>query len=286
MDGLDILVRSLSVPTIPDDYGNVWQYHPRSDRHSKVACWGIMFDLLRASAVLAGHVRAGKVVFGLNLTLIDFPTQKRKKLDLVVARPGAGEPRRERTFVDLVEEFGIGLTPAQRAELERLPVLREGSVGTVLVALEAKATMTAHVKALPRLYDELNSSHQVVHGHSSTAISAGFVMINFAPSFVSPGRNPRPLSRARPVVNRHDQPRDTQRTIRTVARLPRRARVGAVGFDAMGIAVVECENDPRSPRPVSLVTSPPAPQPGGAFYYDDDLVRRVGHLYDATFAGI
>jgi uncharacterized RmlC-like cupin family protein len=43
-------------------------------------------------------------------------------------------------------------------------------VGAVLIALEAKACMTAHVKALPRLYDELNSSHQCVHGSSSPRV--------------------------------------------------------------------------------------------------------------------
>lgn len=38
--------------------------------------------------------------------------------------------------------------------------------------------MTAHSKALPRLFDELNSSHQIVHGASSHALSVGFAMVN------------------------------------------------------------------------------------------------------------
>lgn len=286
MDGLDILVRSLSISAIEDHYGNRWQYHPRSDRHSKIACWAIMFDLLRTSTVLARHVRDGKVVFGVNHKLIDFTTQKAKKLDLVVARPGAERLTNPQTFADLVQRYGIRLNPRQEADLLNLPTLWEGSVGTVLMALEAKAAMTEHVKALPRLYDELNSSHQIVHGHSTNAISAGFVMINRAPTFVSPDRNRRPLARARPEVNTHDQPRVTVRTIETVARIPRRSRVGAVGFDAIAIAVIECANDPLAPAPVRLVTAQPAPQPGEPFYYEDDLVRRVGHLYDTAFVAI
>lgn len=48
---------------------------------------------------------------------------------------------------------------AQATKLGSLPELPRAPVGAVLMALEAKAAMTEHVKALPRLYDELNSSH-------------------------------------------------------------------------------------------------------------------------------
>ncbi len=39
--GPEILARYLSTPGDPDKHGNAWQYHPRSDRHSKVGCWGV-----------------------------------------------------------------------------------------------------------------------------------------------------------------------------------------------------------------------------------------------------
>jgi hypothetical protein len=52
MNGPDILVRTLSRTNVSDKYGNPWQYHSRSDHHSKVACWGIVFDLLRSSSLL------------------------------------------------------------------------------------------------------------------------------------------------------------------------------------------------------------------------------------------
>jgi hypothetical protein len=46
MDALDILVRTLSTPVPIGPSKTPWQYHSRSDRHSKIACWGILFDLL------------------------------------------------------------------------------------------------------------------------------------------------------------------------------------------------------------------------------------------------
>ena len=50
MLGPRILARTMSVPTAgagkPFRFGNLWQYHSRSDRHSKVACWGLVLDLL------------------------------------------------------------------------------------------------------------------------------------------------------------------------------------------------------------------------------------------------
>src|ERR1700760_3508847 len=94
MDGPDILVRSMTAARIPDRFGNQWQYHSRSDHHSKVVCWAAMFDLLNTSALLRAHVTDGKVIFGVNHTMRDFKTRRKKDLDLVIARPGTEEPNR------------------------------------------------------------------------------------------------------------------------------------------------------------------------------------------------
>ena len=66
--------------------------------------------------------------------------------------------------------------------LDGLPDMPVASpVGAVLVALEAKACMTAHVKSLPRLYDELNSSHLCVHGASGPgSFAIAYVQVNQA----------------------------------------------------------------------------------------------------------
>lgn len=44
--------------------------------------------------------------------------------------------------------------------------------------------MTAFSKSYPRLYDELNSSHAVIHGASNRALAVGLAIINVAEDFV------------------------------------------------------------------------------------------------------
>lgn len=140
MDGPEIIRRSISAARIPDRYGNVWQYHSRSDRHSKVACWVIAFDLLQRSQLLRDHAASGKVVIGVNHTLRDFQTQRKKDLDLVIAEPAGAVPDRpKRTFARLAADFGVVLDGAEVEELAALPDAPEAPVGSVLVALEAKA---------------------------------------------------------------------------------------------------------------------------------------------------
>ena len=75
MDGPAILARTMSVPSVVDEHGNTWQYHSRSDRHSKVACWVTMFDLLQHCALLRRHVAEGTVAFGVNHEFSDFRTR-------------------------------------------------------------------------------------------------------------------------------------------------------------------------------------------------------------------
>lgn len=272
MEGQRILVASLSVAAPMGLSRSEWQYHPRSDRHSKIACWGILYDLMHESRVLAKHVRDRKIVFGLNHEMSDFKTQRQKKLDLVIARP-SDEPR-QRTFSDLVHTYRIVLDADQQGELDGAPALYEGPVGSVLMALEAKACMTEHVKARPRLYDELNSSHLTVHGSSADAIAVGFVMVNSASTFSSPGR----LGDS----TKHDQPRVTERVIDKIHDLPRRTRPGEEGFDALGITVVDCANDGS---PVGLVLGSPAPPRNDDFHYEQ-MVRRIAHLFDTRFVAV
>lgn len=278
--GPDILARTLSKRLVADSRGNRWNYHSRSDHHSKVACWGIVFDLLRASSLLRKHIGEGRVGFGINHEMRDFAHDRKKDLDLVICRPSTGGTS-GRSLADLATHYQIDLTPAEATELERLPALREGPVGNVLVALEAKACMTAHQKALPRLYDELNSSHQTIHGAHDSAIAAGLVMINCADRFLSPGRNPD-LKTSAPNWTGHKQPTSTEITVDKVKQLPRRSQTGVSGYDSLGIVVVECLNDGS---PVRLRTDAPAPQPGDNHHYVTMLDRLRG-IYDTRFSQI
>jgi hypothetical protein len=61
-----------------------------------------------------------------------------------------------------------------------------------LVAVEAKACMTAHAKARPRLVDELTSSLDAVIEADANAQCFGIVVVNFGGSFLSPLNLPGP----------------------------------------------------------------------------------------------
>src|SRR5664280_1882927 len=113
--GPDILVRTLSKPHVTDRHGNAWSYHSRSDHHSKVACWGIVFDLLRASALFRKHVTDSRVGFGINHEMADFQHDRKKDLDLVICLPSSGGGS-GRTLVDLAAHYDVDLTAAERNE--------------------------------------------------------------------------------------------------------------------------------------------------------------------------
>jgi hypothetical protein len=292
MNGPDIIARSISALEIPDKFNNLWQYHSQSDRHSKITCWSIMFDLLTNCPLVRQHVADGKVGFGINLTLRDFQTRRKKNLDLVIAEPAAGEKLKARrggiikrsikTFADVAEEYEVKLSPAEQKQLALLPVLPLVPVGNVCVALETKAVMTAHLKALPRLHDELDSSHLTVHGHADHSVAAALVVVNFGKSFLSPKRNAFDLSRRDPIINKHNQPNDALRTIEKVVEIRRRNRPSEQGFDAMGVMLIDFKNDGS---PLRIVTKSPAPQPGDPIHYSA-MVQRICSQYRAKFQGL
>lgn len=280
ISGDEILVRTISTPTGRAG-GQSWSYDSRSDHHSRIACWGVVFDLVRSSGAIRRHVADGKIVFGINHPFRDFRTNKPKKLDLVICRP-ALEPwqksRKPHTLADLAKRYSLALSKSEAAELSGLPPLKEGLVGNVLVALEAKACMTEHQKAQPRLYDELNSSHRIVHGENDQAIAAGFVMVNIAKRFISSDRN----SGRRPsdfVWNDQPQPRFVEITMETIDQLPRRMRPGEDGYDALGVVVVHCLNDGSR---VTIHKSAPAPQAGQVYHYAAFIARLRG-FYESRF---
>jgi hypothetical protein len=281
MHGPTILAATMSIPRPRGPSRAPWQYHSRSDHHSKVACWGVFFDLLRTSALLKAHATAGKVIFGVNFQMRDFATGRKKDLDLVIARPSGPPIGSAATLQELAERWQLVLTGTQRAELDRLPAIQQGDVtgSGVLVALEAKAAMTAHSKARPRLYDELNSSHLTVHGASAQALAVGLVIVNASSSFVSPELQHSPGD---VVFSRHNQPAAAAGIVEKVKEIPRRSTSAEHGFDGLGIVVVDVANDGS---PVGLVPGSPAPQPGDIFYYDD-MLTRVANEYDTRFAAV
>ena len=291
MHGLRIIARSISVPTTgarggkPFAYGNSWQYHSRSDRHSKICCWAILFDLMRTCERLRTHIAQSKVAIGINHTMVDFRTGRKKDLDLVVCTRGGshqGAGVTLKTFMELVNAYTVELTDAEKAELDALPTAAIGTPSQVLIALEAKAAMTAFQKARPRLYDELNSSHLTVHGSDEGVIAAGFALVNVADSFISPDLNKWPLESTPPHISKHRQPRDAQGIVDKLLELPRRNAPKGEGYDAFGIGMVRCNNDGSL---VTLVTSLPAPPPESPYNYEQ-FISRLGLLYATRFVGL
>lgn len=282
MHGPDIIARTISAHQHRDDCGNYWQYHSRSDHHSKVACWAILYDLLIRCDLLRRKVKSGSVAFGINHPMSDFRLDRRKSLDLVLCTPhGGSKPARgdKPTFKGLQTQYGIQLTEAELEVLADLPDVVQAPVGSVHVALEAKACMTEHSKARPRLYDELNSSHASIHGSSAMAIAVGLVMVNASDSFLSPGRNRFSLAEHDPKYTSHKQPKATEQVVEKLMQLPRRADTSDAGFDSLAIVVVDCRNDGET---VSLVSGPPAPREDDIYSYSS-AIERVRHLYESRF---
>jgi hypothetical protein len=216
------------------------------------------------------------VGFGINHKMADFEGDVEKDLDLVLCTPSEETSTSKITLASLVSRYQIDLTPAEQAVLASLPVLARVPVGSVLMALEAKACMTEHQKAKPRLFSELNSSHRIINGASGEAIAAAYVMINAATKFVSPSRQ---LPNAPLHYTSHTQPKALNIALTVPQGLPRRSSSDKRGYDAIGITVVDMVNDGS---PVSLVTNSPAPQTGSPYHYDA-MINRLGHTYATRF---
>ncbi len=270
MEGPSILAQTLTVPALTRTKNpTAWQYHSRGARHSLTSCWGVLLDLLVHSSLLARHVEHGKVVFGLDHQMHDYAANRSKNLDLVLARPdehGWTRKRRPRGLSELPALFDMQLTAAQRSVLDGLPDPLEGAVGAVHMAVEAKACMTAFSKSYPRLYDELNSSHAVIHGASNRALAVGLAIVNVADEFLSPVGG----------LNHHNQPHDALGAIAKVEQLPRRSGDEGVGYDGLGIILVDLRNDGS---PVTLAAQPAVP----LNYQYDRMILRVANEYDVRF---
>jgi hypothetical protein len=153
-------------------------------------------------------------------------------------------------------------------------------VGDVLVALEAKAVMTAHVGAGPRLFDELTSAWQCVNGAAPQAIAVGFAMVNASPDFVSPKQNKFLVRERSPIVNYETQPAATLRAHDRIRMINVRRHTNEGGYDAKAILTVIAANDGKA---VTLAPAPPALGNDDPLHYER-MVLRVAGLYDGRFA--
>ena len=232
-------------------FGHVYRYHSRSDTHSIALCEEIVRDLLEHCPVLRNQALRGEVAYGINYEFT-FPSGKKKTLDLAIGT--AQSP----------------LPPAEGA------AMRQGPIASLLIACEAKTVMTEHGKSKPRVYDELSSSHEIVHQGSANAIAAGITVVNIAKTFASPLRQfeGKPLQ-----ITKHNQPDAAAGMVKHLRALPIRDEVGKVGFDAYTSIVVDCDNV----HSVKLWTATPAPRPGDRDHYETFL-KRIIRFYAERFS--
>lgn len=229
----------------------LYRYHPRSDFHSRKLCELVLADLLSACPKLAEHARAGLVVGGVNAKYT-FGNGKKKALDLAIGTP-TGSP--------------VPPTPPA-------PILM-ADIGELRISIEAKQCMTEHSKSKPRIFDELSSSHAIVHKGVPNAIACGIVVVNVASKYASPTRQ---VAKGPVVYTPHRQPAAAQGIIDILRGLHRRADVSEVGFDAFATIVIDCDNL----GPCKLYEDPPAPQKGDRDFYNG-FIDDISCAYAARF---
>ncbi|MGC3971635.1 MAG: hypothetical protein QM775_31105 [Pirellulales bacterium] len=236
--------------------GHEYRYHPRSDSHSIAICKLVVEDLVNACPLLAEHARLGKVVYGVNVEYMWPRSSKTKTIDLALGFPVD-------TVVDLLPGFPIA----------------EAAMRQVIFSCEAKACMTEHSKSQPRIFDELSSSHAIVHAGDNNAIAAGITVVNIANRFVSPLRQKIPGA-ALEWTN-HTQPRAATNMVNHLRGLPIRSSLDEPGFDAFATIVIDCDNQ----QPAGLINAPPAPQPGERDHYDT-FVESIARAYTERFSSL
>lgn len=228
-----------------EQMGLTYHYHPRSDSHSKALAEFIWEDLLVNCTTIRRDHEVGLIGYAVNFPYIWPGTNKAKAIDLAIGR------------------------------------LHGGKISEVLISCELKATMTEHGKSKPRIFDELSSSHQIVHAANPAAIAAGVTVVNVANTYISPTRQKVSGS---VEVTQHRQPLVTAAMVAHLRGLQLRTRLDGtdeVGFDAYSTFVVDCDNDVE--HAAKLYTNTPAPQPGDTDHYDQFL-GRICVAYTSRFA--
>jgi hypothetical protein len=274
MRGPEILARTMSVATRRGRSERAWQYHSRSDSHSKTACWTLLFDMLIECEPLRNAAFAGRVGFGINHVMVG-PINK--TLDLVVTVvPPNREVRGRMHFAEVAAVYGIVLSPDEAVLLGELPLLdrEEGEdVSEVAIAVEAKACMTEHIKSLPRLHAEILATGYLAKRAVPSCISVSYSLVNAAPIFVTPSGDAK--------VNKHNQPEDARRVVEMLATaVPTVSDSRDYGYDVVGVTVLDCRNDGSA---VEVVQDPTlAPKRSDRTHYER-MIRAICSEYRSRF---
>lgn len=238
----------MSLPQTFLDHLRTQGYHPRSAKHSDALAEAIVTDLLASCPLLAERARAGDLVYWINFDLHYSTAQW--NVDLVVGQP-----------------------PANVALALDGPIVK-ARPSTVQIAIELKAVMTEHRKAIKNRKRDLEAHHEHVHNYDAQAIAGGVILINAAPTFRSPLRRLGTIT-AHPRIE--DKVKHCMNEVRAIS-----VRGGPTGYglDAKTAIVVEMDNVHLAST--NFLSKPPAPQIGDPLHYDA-FVQRLCSEYRARF---
>ncbi len=136
-------------------------YHPRSAKHSNSLSCCVVGDLLSRCPVIRSQAAAGDLVFSFNFDLLTGTAAW--NVDLVLGTP----------------------SPADRQAVSD-GEMRQAPTSTVRIAIEHKAVMTEHRKAVKNRKRDFEAHHEHVHRYSSSVIAGGILIVNGSSTFKSP----------------------------------------------------------------------------------------------------
>lgn len=211
-----------------------YAYHSRSDKHSNALGEAIAADLIKHCPRIREKAEAGEVVYDLNFTISSGTSDW--NVDLVLGAPGLGE---------------------KGERLPGTPILKQ-TPSTVEIAIEFKAVMTAHRKAVKNRKRDLESHHEHVHNYNNRAIAGGVFIINGSEKFQSPLRT---------EITEHKNVRRTlEHCLNELRAVTNRRASSGTGIEAKCAILVDMDN--VNLAGTQYYTAPPAPQVGDPLHYD------------------
>ncbi len=132
--------------------------------------------------------------------------------------------------VDLV----LGAPPPGTLAAEAGVPIRRTLPSTIYIAIEIKGVMTEHHKAVKNRKRDLEAHHEHVHRYSNTAIAAGVLVVNQAPTFTSP---------LRPEATQHKDPKAlVKHCLLQMRSVTTRPGLQGEGLEAKAVIVVDMDN--------------------------------------------
>ncbi len=224
-------------------------YHSRSDKHSKSLAEAIVVALMAACPRIALDAHVGRLVFQHNHD-VSYGNAT-WNTDLAIGPPAPGVP--------------LDALPDVAGMKRSTPI-------AVRIAVEAKAVMTEHRKAIKNRKRDLEAHHQHVHDHDPQAIAGGIIALNASTTFQSPLRQELSSHGNIDSVITH--------CLKEVNSITMAHGTSAVGLDAKCALVLVMDNVHHSGT--SYLEKPPAPAVGNPIHWDA-FIDRLCQLYTARF---